>query len=255
MSSQAYSLYLNSFAGSPFYQSNAGVSNAPNQVNFTVNWDAVFNLNNHRFKRCRIRHDFYSDNSTAAVQFTPTNQNGVLVLNGINSRSTSMTGGVVLGLITLDTQAVSTPVITGTGSVATGSGNGVFTLLSISSGVIAPGMTITLGVVSMQVLSVISGTGGVGSTYAVSYNVLIAASNFSIPTTTVTYSSLKSGYLPSIVGQDIEVPKGIRDLVVQLWNNNYGASGGFSLLSNATAWGLMLSFEFYDPEEGDKYTL
>lgn len=94
---ESYSLFLNSYIGGSYITSRAGTSD----VIYTINWDAVFNLNNHKYQKCRLRHDFYSDSITNGV--TPTSGNGVIVLNGINSRSTSITGGMVLGLITVDT--------------------------------------------------------------------------------------------------------------------------------------------------------
>lgn len=68
--------------------------------------------------------------------------------------------------------------------------------------------------------------------------------------TTVLYSEdFNNG-----TGQQIQMPIGFRELNIQLWANNFAASGA-GLLSSVSAniplnnWNLLLKFELYDPVE------
>jgi hypothetical protein len=185
------------------------------------------------------------------------------VLNGLNSRSTSQAGGMVLGLITVDTTTSLDNInsagpnlaqqITFVGSLTASS-----TTLTVNS-TTSPNTMIPVGSTiyyydantSSVVSRLISAQTGAYTYTLNTANGTTANSNIPILTNfsqNISYSALKSTSLQSITGIDIEVPKGMKPLEVQLQNNNYGVAGS-GLLPSTTDWGLMLLFEFYDPEE------
>ena len=260
---ESFSLFLNSFSGSPYVTTR----NSPNDVIFTINWDALFNLNNHKYRRCKLRHDFSTENAVATNPFIPTTNNGVLVVNGIVPRTSSTTGGLVLGLIEVDSVAVTNNVTSHqsatttsnfVGSIAASTANLTISSTSSPLFMLAAGDVITFydpNNLSYQTRTIASITGPytytltipIGST-AVTNSPMTAAN----PVTTC-YTYMKSTSLQSVVGIEIEVPRGYRQLEVQLVNNNYGqVTNGVvqsPLISgnNLQDWGLMLNFEFYDP--------
>jgi hypothetical protein len=263
---ESFNLFLNSFSGSPYITNRI----AANHVIFTINWDAVFNLNNHKYRRCRLRHDYYSDAAPLANPFIPNAVNGVLVANGINSRSTSTTGGMVLGLITIDSIAV-TNNLTAHPS-ATTSSNFVASIPSSTanltiSNTLSPDFMLAIGdsisfydpnVVAYVSRTITAITGAY--TYTLS-SAIGATAITSSPMTcanpvTSSYTCLKSTTIQSSVGSEIEVPKGMVQLEVLLCNNNYGQPAQVSLLTGANIqdWALILNFEFYDPIPNE-YTL
>lgn len=74
------------------------------------------------------------------------------------------------------------------------------------------------------------------------------SNSVAINNTTVLYSDFLN-----FSGQNIQVPKGYRDLTIQLWSNNFSGSGA-SLLSAVSPtniplgnWNLNIIFELYDP--------
>ena len=294
---ESHQLYLNSFTGSPYLVNKPNVtttypSGNPNYCVFTINWDAIFNLNNHKYNKCRLRYDFYSNPTFLSNPFTPLADNGILVLNGINARSTSTTGGVVLGLITLDSIAItsanathqslisnnfvaSIPVGVGTTpSVMTiNSTTSPLFMLSVTDSVTwynataftTNGYTTPVGYVTKNVASVTGaytytllnpdGSNFVNSTTAALVNVPFTCTN----ALTSNYICLKSTNLQGAAGQSIEVPRGMRNLEVLLAENSYGqvTSGVIQPLllqgSNMQDWGLILNFELYDPKDGNDY--
>jgi hypothetical protein len=288
METEGYSLFLNSFAGSPYITNRISVAD----VVFTINWDAVFNMNNHKYNKCKIRYDFLSDNAPLGNPFTPSASNGVLVVNGINSRSTSTQGGTVLGLIdvkelnTTNNSYINQSIVAnnfiGSMPVGVGTTPTVLTINSTSSPLfmLASGDTITyynptafttngyttpVGYVTKTFATVTGsytytlknpdGSDFVNSTVNAVTNVPMTTSNPQAQ----SYTYLASTTLQSIQGQSIEVPRGMKTLEVLLCNNNYGQVTNGVLQNpllqgtNLQDWGLLLSFEFSDPIV-DQYT-
>jgi hypothetical protein len=248
---ESFTLFLNSFSNSPYITNKIGAAD----VIFTINWDSVFNLRNHKYNSCKIRHEFISDNAPLSNPFTPNNNNGVLVINGINSRSTTVQGGMILGLIQVGSvsatssnishQSVISNNFIASMPVGVGTTPTVLTINSTSSPLFmlavgdyiswynataftTNGYTTPVGYVQKIVASV---TGG----YTYTLNNTDGSSFVNSTTTAVTnapftcgnpvnyeYTFLTSTTLQSQVGQSIEVPRGMRTLEVQLCNNNYG---------------------------------
>lgn len=175
--SEVYNLYLNSFTGNAYLAT--AQSPSPNSdMAFSINWDTFFNGANYRYKKCRLRYEYYSDPILTSNPYDPLAFNSILVLTGLNSNSATKYGGIVLGLLSLDTITLTTI----TPSVAT-----------------------------------ISQT-------------CLAGANLTGP------------------GQNIEVPKDMRNLNVQIQNNAYNAtSAGLIPTTYMGNWDLVLSFELYDP--------
>jgi len=195
----------------------------------------------------------------------------VLVLNGINSRSTSQQGGMILGLITLDTVSVTNnlyvnPSIVANnfiGSITGGTNTLTINLTSSPLFMLTTSDSITFldpntgSYTTRSVTAVTSantytfGGAALGATSIT--NASFSCSNPS----TISFNCLKSTSLQSVVGQDIEVPRGYKQLEVQLCNNNYGqlVNGvlqsplliGSTGIPSVQDWGLQLNFEFYDP--------
>lgn len=107
--SETFVLYLNSFAGFPLIDPGAPKTYA--NVTYNINWDAVFNLNNHIYRKCKIRYEFISDQATSNT-YDPASDNAVLILNGINSRSTSRFGGLQLGHLYVQQSTTSASAVT-----------------------------------------------------------------------------------------------------------------------------------------------
>lgn len=99
--SEVYSLYLNSTSGSTNPYMPQASSSLVSRT-YQINWDSFFNLANKRFRKCRVRYEFYSDPSTG-TQMDPTTYNAVLGLVGVNSMSSTKYGATVLGVLSLDT--------------------------------------------------------------------------------------------------------------------------------------------------------
>ena len=263
---ESFNLFLNSFSGSPYITNRI----AANDVIFTINWDAVFNLNNHKYRRCRLRHDYYSDASPLANPFTPNAVNGVLVANGINSRSTSATGGMVLGLITIDSIAVTNnltahPSATTTSnfvaSITASTANLTINSTSSPLFMLAIGDVITfydpnVSAYVSRTITAVTGAYTYTLSSAISTTAVTNAPMTCSNPVTSSYTCLKSTTIQSSVGSEIEVPKGMVQLEIQLCNNNYGQSGQAALLAgtNIQDWALILNFEFYDPIPNE-YTL
>ena len=295
---ESHQLYLNSFTGSPYLVNKPNVTTSyptgnPNYCVFTINWDAIFNLNNHKYNKCRLRYDFYSNPTFLSNPFFPTFANGALVLNGINARSTSTTGGMVLGLITLDSIAVTSSNATHQSlisnnfiasiPVGVGTTPSVMTINNTSSPLFmlavsdyvtwynataftTNGYTTPVGYVTKQVASVtgaytytllnLDGSNFVNSTTTALVNVPFTCTN----ALTQNFVCLKSTNLQGAAGQSIEVPRGMKNLEVLLAENSYGqvTSGVVQPLllqgSNMQDWGLILNFELYDPKDGNDYT-
>jgi len=292
---ESFSLFLNSFGGSPYITNKISAAD----VIFTINWDAVFNGKNHKYNSCKIRHEFISDSAPLSNPFLPNNQNGVLVVNGINSRSTSVQGGAVLGLIEVCASSVTSSNITHqsvvsnnfVASIPVGVGTtpSIMTINSTISplymlevgdsitwynataftsntGTTPATYTTPVGYVSKTVASVTGGytytlnnpdgTPFVNSTVTAIVNAPFTCKN----PVTYEYTFLRSTTLQSGVGQQIEVPRGMRTLEVQLCNNSYGqiTSGvtQSALLpgagTNLQDWALILNFEFSEPID-EKY--
>jgi len=293
---ESFSLFLNSFTYSPYITNKISIAD----VIFTINWDAVFNGRNHKYNSCKLRHEFISDNAPLANPFTPNSSNGVLVVNGINSRSTSVQGGTVLGLIQVGSvsatsinvshQSVISNNFIASIPIGVGTTPSVMTINSTSSplfmlavgdyiswynttaftsntGTTPATYTTPVGYVQKIVASVTGaytytlnnpdGTPFVNSTTSAIVNVPFTCGN----PVNYEYTFLTSTTLQSQVGQQIEVPRGMRPFEVQLCNNNYGQK--ISATSNATEpalltgtnlqdWALILNFEFSEPID-DKY--
>ena len=295
---ESHQLYLNSFTGSPYLVNKPNVTTSypngnPNRCIFTINWDAIFNMNNHKYNKCRLRYDFYTNPSSNGNPFIPTVVNGVLVLNGINARSTSTTGGTVLGLITLDSIAITTTNVTHQSliqnnfiasiPVGVGTIQSVMTINSTSSPLFmlqasdyvtwynaaaftTNGYTTEVGYVTKQVANVSGaytyrllnpdGSNFVNSTTTAITNAPFTCTN----ARTQNFVCLKSTNLQGAAGQSIEVPRGMRNLEVLLAENSYGQvlSGALQPLllegSNMQDWGLILNFEFSEPIGENQYT-
>jgi hypothetical protein len=287
---ESFSLFLNSFSYSPYITNKISIAD----VIFTINWDAVFNGKNHKYNACKIRHEFISDNAPLSNPFTPNNNNGVLVVNGINSRTTSVQGGTILGLIQVGSVSATTSNVSHQSvisnnfiasiPVGVGTTTSVMTINSTSSPLFmlavgdyiswynataftTNGYTTPVGYVQKIVASV---TGGYtytlnnpdGSSFVNSTTTAIVNAPFTCGNpVNYEYTFLTSTTLQSGVGQQIEVPRGMRTLEVQLCNNNYGQLTSATsktpepaLLSgtNLQDWALILNFEFSEPID-DKY--
>lgn len=287
---ESFSLFLNSFAYSPYITNKISVAD----VIFTINWDAVFNGRNHKYNSCKLRHEFISDNAPLANPFTPNSSNGVLVVNGINSRSTSVQGGTVLGLIQVGSVSATTSNVSHqsvisnnfVASVPIGVGTtpSVLTINSTTSPLFmlavgdyiswynataftTNGYTTAVGYVQKIVASV---TGSYtytlnntdGSSFVNSTTTAIVNAPFTCGNpVNYEYTFLTSTTLQSQVGQQIEVPRGMRTFEVLLCNNNYGQATSSTdrtpvtpLLTgtNLQDWALILNFEFSEPID-DKY--
>lgn len=256
---ESFTLFLNSFGGSPYITNKISAAD----VIFTINWDAIFNLNNHKYNKCKLRHEFISDNAPLSNPFLPNNQNGVLVLNGINSRSTSSQGGAVLGLIEVANVSTTSSNVSHQSIIS----NNFIASIPVGVGTTPSVMTINSTTSPLFMLAVgdyitwynptafTSNTGTTPSTYTtpVGYVQKIVASVTGAYTYTLNnpdgtpfvnstvnaivnapftcgnpvnyeYTYLRSSTLQSQVGQSIEVPRGMRTLEVQLCNNSYGQS-------------------------------
>lgn len=287
---ESFSLFLNSFGGSPYITNKINAAD----VIFTINWDAVFNGNNHKYNACKIRHEFISDSAPLSVPFTPTNNNGVLVVNGINSRSTSVQGGVVLGLIEVGSVPATTltvshqSIVSNNFVAAMPVGVGVTPTVLTISNTVSPlfmlatgdyitwynttafttnGYTTAVGYVT-KIVDTVTGAytytlnNTDGTDFVNSTTTAIVATPFTCGNrVTSEYTYLKSTTLQSGVGQQIEVPRGMRTLEVQLCNNNYGQRISSTsntpepvLMSgtNLQDWALILNFEFSEPID-EKY--
>jgi hypothetical protein len=284
---ESFSLFLNSFSNSPYITNRISAAD----VVFTINWDAVFNLNNHKYNKCKLRYEFISDSAPLGNPFIPNNNNGVLVVNGINSRSTSNQGGTVLGLIEVASSSVTSSNVShqsiisnnfiasmpiGVGTTPTvltiNSTTSPLFMLSVNDYITwynatsftTNGYTTAVGYVQKIVASV---TGAYtytlnntdGSSFVNSTATAITNAPFTCGNPVIyEYTYLKSTNLQSQVGQSIEVPRGMRTLEVQLCNNNYGQTVNgvlqAPLLSgtNLQDWGLILNFEFSEPID-EKY--
>ena len=256
--SKSYSLYLNSTLGSPYLQSRPSA----NDVTYLINWDSVFNLNNHKFTKCKLRYEFSSASNYATNPLNPQSQAGVLVINGIQSKSQSPTGGVVLGLIDLASTSMTNNVSTNK-SIASnnfigtiGAASTTLTVSSTSSPTVllAVGDSIQYWDTNTSAIVTRTVTAVTGSyTYTLSTANGVAA-NTSIPmnianpvTTAFTY--MRSSTLMSPEGLSIEVPRGLRNFEVMLALNSYGSTNGQQLITGSSLqdWGLIMHFEMYDP--------
>lgn len=288
MATESYSLYLSSFAGTPYYSSR----NTLASVLFTINWDAVFNLNNHKYNKCKLRYDFTSEAAPLTNPFNASTNNGVLVINGINSRSTSQQGGCVLGLIDVESmtstnnnyshQSVQANNFIGSIPVGVGTTPSVLTIDSTksptfmlntgdvvyfynSAAFTTNGYTTPVGYVPKTFRSI---TGAYtytlsnpdGSAFVNSTTTALASVPFSCSNATpLSYTFMRSTTIQSSAGQSIEVPRGMLPFEVLLCNTNYGqrTSGVIEppLITgtNLQEWGLVLNFEFSDPIE-DAYS-
>jgi hypothetical protein len=266
---ESYGLFLNSFGGSAYTTTRNTVAD----VNFLINWDSFFNGDNNKYKKCRLRYDFISDSAPTNNPFTPTANNGVLILNGINPSASYTNGGMPLGLI--DVQSITATNTTVHQSVFANNfigtiagGSNTLTIVSASS----PTAMLNVGDVvgfrdpnaayayTTRTISALPATNNY--TYTFSGTALgataVTAQPFSVGNPyDVTYTSMISSNLQSGIGVSIEVPKGYRNLNVQLQNNNYGqVTNGVvqsTLLTgtNLQEWGLMLIFELYDAVPND----
>jgi len=262
--SESFSLFLNSFGGSPYITQRNSVVD----VIYTINWDTIFNLNNRRYRKCKLRHDFYSDAISQNTVITPTADNGLLVLNGIISKSSSSQGGMVLGEITLDTISTTNNIYANPSIVANnfvGSITGGTNTVTISSSasplfILALNDTITFYDPNTSANTTRTITAQT-SAYAYTFSgaALGATGITSKPFSssnpfTVTYNCLKSTSLQNVKGIEIVVPRGMTQLEVQLQANNYGQAiaGGTLLIGTYLSdWALMLNFELYDPEPNE----
>jgi hypothetical protein len=262
--SKSYSLYLSSLGGSPWYQSRNTVAD----VTYLINWDAVFNLNNHKFSKCKLRYEFVSGANYASNPLTVISDNGVLVTNGIMSRSASTVGGVALGLIEVISTALTSSATVNysvTQNNFIGSITGSTNVLTISSSasptfMLQSGDTISFydpnsSARTTKTIATVTGaytytfTGAIGATGVTS--VPFAVGN---PTTS-SYTYMKSNNLALVDGLSVEVPKGYRQFEVQLASNAYGQSSSTQpyLLTgtNLQDWSLILHFELYDSVPND----
>jgi len=256
--SESFSLYLNSASGSAYQQSRPSA----NDVTFLVDWDAVFGLNNHKYTKCKLRYEFSSGANFASNPLLPTSQTGVLVEVGIASKSTSKTGGVVLGLIDLQTTTTTSNSVfhqsvysnNFVGSIAANSST--LTVSSTSSSNVLLNATDSIqywdpNTSTTVTRSITAVTGPYTYTLSVANgataitNTPMSAAN---PVTT-SYTYMRSSTLMSPEGLSVEVPKGLRSLEIMLCQNSYGASSGTQLITGSALqdWGLVLHFEMYDP--------
>ena len=260
--SESFSLYLNSSVGSAYQQSRPSA----NDVTFLVDWDAVFGLNNHKYTKCKLRYEFSSGANYASNPLTPLTYAGVLVEAGINSRSTSKTGGVVLGLIDLQTttatnnSAFHQSIYSNNFVGSIGSTSSTLTVSSTTSPTVllAVGDSIqywdpnTSATVTRNITAV---------TGAYTYTLNIANGATAITSepmsaanpVTTAYTYMRSSTLMSPEGLSVEVPKGLRSLEIMLCQNSYGSSSGQQLITGSALqdWGLVLHFEMYDPVPND----
>jgi hypothetical protein len=259
---ESFSLFLNSTAGSAYLQSRP----SPNDVTFLVDWDAVFALNNHKYTKCKLRYEFSGNPSFAATPLSPINQTGVLVEVGINSKSTSKTGGVVLGLIDLmstnvTTSSISHPSVFSNNFI--GSIPALSSTLTVSSTASPTAMLATTDTITYwdpntsafatrNILSVLGQytytlSAANGALAVVSYPMTV-----SNPRTT-SYVYMRSSTMDFTEGVSVEVPKGLRTLQIMLAASTYGASSGQQLMTSTALpdWGIMLHFELYDPVPND----
>lgn len=172
MSSESFSLFLSSFTGFSYLTPTSPAANV--DMTYLINWDSFFNGANHKYKKCRLRYEYYSDPVISGNQYDPLTYNALLVLTGLVSSSSTKYPGSVLGLLSLD---------------------------SITGSTITPSSQTCL-----------------------------------------------QGSTMNTVGQNVEVPKDLRQLEVQLWSNAFGSASS-ALLPKASVgnWGLVLNFELYDP--------
>jgi hypothetical protein len=170
--SEVYSLFLNSASSGNPYMSIVTASLVQRQ--YSINWDSFFNGANLRYKKCKLRYDFFSDPATGTTQMDPGLYNSLLVLSGLNANSGTKYPGLVAGLLSLETVT----------------------------------------------------TTGLGQN---------------------TWTCLKGSTIDS-VGQNIIVPTGLMDLTIGLYQN---VSNPLTLVSTSLIqnWGIILSFELYDPVE------
>jgi hypothetical protein len=288
MATESYSLYLSSFSGTPYYSSRNTLAN----VLYTINWDAVFNLNNHKYNKCKLRYDFTSDAAPLTNPFNTSANNGVLVLNGINSRSTSQQGGCVLGLIevasTIATSnnyahiSVQPNNFIGSIPVGVGTTASILTIDSTKSPTFMLDVGDSIKWYNTTAFTTNSFTTAVGYTTktvkavtgAYTYTLLNSDGSDFVNSTTAAlvsipfscanpaqlgYTFLKSTTIQSSAGQSIEVPRGMVQFEVLLCNGNYGqvttkvVAPPLISGTNLQEWSLILNFEFSDPIE-DQYT-
>lgn len=126
--SEIYSLYLNSVSSSNPYMQIPTATIV--QRNYAINWDVFFSGANYRFKKCKVRFEFYSDPSTnTTTQMDPLTYNAVLGLTGVQGLATVKYGATIIGLLSLATvqPAGATPAIQTclTGANVTGPGMSV----------------------------------------------------------------------------------------------------------------------------------
>lgn len=100
--SEIFSLYLNSVAGAnPYIQI---PTSTLAQRNYAIDWDIFFNGANFKYKKCKVRYEFYSDPAVGTVnQYDPSTYNSVLGLTGIPTKAITKYGAVVVGMLHLDT--------------------------------------------------------------------------------------------------------------------------------------------------------
>jgi hypothetical protein len=285
---ESYSLFLSSFAGSPYYVSR----NTLASVAYNINWDAVFNMNNHKYNKCNLRYEFISEASPVTNPFTTTADNGVLVLNGIVSRSTSQQGGCILGLIDVESSTstnnnyshisvqqnnfiASIPVGVGTtpsiltidstksptfmldvGDTIKWYNTTAFTTNGFTTPVgYQPKTVKTVTGAYTYTLSNSDGTDFVNSTTAALVSIPFSCAN----PTQLSYTYMKSTTIQSQAGQSVEVPRGMRPLEVLLCQSNYGQVTNKVVASplitgtNLQEWDIILNFQFFDPIP-DQYT-
>jgi len=256
--SESFFLFLNSYSSSPYITNRISTSD----VIFTINWDAIFNGNNYRYNKCKLRYDYYSNAPPLNDPYLPiaAGDIGVIVVNGFNSRSTSETGGMVLGLISIDGIQYTASVLpnvsstqqTFTGSIPLNStaltvSATTPTLLPISS-IITYYNPNTAAYTTNTIAAIVGTNSYTLGTINGAAAVPVGTNMLSNSQTTSTFTTLKSSNIQSAAGQSIEVPKGMRTLEIQLCGNNYGQRNQSTyLLPTTTDWGLMLNFELYDP--------
>ena len=259
---ESFSLYLNSAVGSAYQQSRPSA----NDVTFLVDWDAVFALNNHKYTKCKLRYEFSGNPSFASNPLSPLSQTGVLVEVGINSKSTSKTGGVVLGLIDLVSTNVTSSLVSHPSLFSNNFIGSIPALSSTLTVVSASSPTAMLAVddsikyydpntsayVTRTITAVVSQytytlSAANGAVAIVTYP--MSAAN---PRTT-SYVYMRSSTLDFTEGVSVEVPKGMRTIEIMLALNSYGSTTGQQLITGSSLqdWGLILHFELYDPVPND----
>lgn len=258
---ESYGLYLSSVVGTAYLTSR----NTASSLTYNINWDAFFNEDNHKYTKCRLRYDFLSENAPTGNPFTPLQNNGLLLLNGINPCASYIKQGLPLGLISIQSITTTTTAIhhsivannfVGTVSIAA---TPLLTVTSPTNFMLNVGDIIsfrnpnTSAYESRTVATITSAT-----TYTLSGATIGAAAATGVPISCansrdLALTTLVSSNLQSGIGVSIEVPKGFRNLNVELHTNEFGKTiAGASIDSlmggtNLQEWNLMLVFELYDP--------